>query len=84
MASVGELVSSARRRAGLNKAELARLAGIDRGMLVRIEQEELSGSVDTLIALASVLDIDLNLLKREVRPSPASIAETTESERGAA
>ena len=47
----------------MSRSGLAKAAGVDRALLTRIEQGDLSGSIDTLVAIALVLELDLNALK---------------------
>jgi transcriptional regulator with XRE-family HTH domain len=61
----GALVRLTREKRGWSRSELSRRAGVDRGMLIRIEDGSLEGSVSTLRKLAKALDMDLNLLKED-------------------
>lgn len=59
----GELIRTTREARGWKRSQLAHAAGVDRGMLSRIEDGLLSGSVETLLKLARAMDMDLNPLK---------------------
>lgn len=59
----GQLIVAARKSKGWTQVELAEISGVDRSTLSKVERGEVSGSLDTMIALAAPLDIDLNLLK---------------------
>ncbi len=59
----GSLVLEARERLGLTKADLAERSGVDRTYISRIEAGRKPGSIEAVVKLAKVLDIDLNLLK---------------------
>lgn len=61
--SVGSLVQAAREKRGWSLAELARRSGVSRSLVSRIESGRMSGSLETVVGIAGVLDIDLNLLK---------------------
>ncbi|HYD02565.1 MAG TPA: helix-turn-helix transcriptional regulator [Phycisphaerales bacterium] len=56
--TLGRLVREAREAAGLTVAQLADMAGIDRPMIYRIEDEEVVGGADTQERLADALGID--------------------------
>lgn len=61
----GKLIREARlaREPQWTRTELAKRSGIDRALICRIEDGTMSGSVTTVVTLAKLLDIDLNLLK---------------------
>ena len=68
---IGNILSKARIKKGISKTDLCRkleLLGIefDRNEIYRIENYKMSVKDFELIAFASVLDIDLNLLKKEL------------------
>lgn len=63
MPSAGSLIEAAREERGWSIAELARRTGVSRSLVSRIESGLMSGSLDTVVAIAKQLDIDLNLLK---------------------
>lgn len=68
---VGKILSQSRREKGLSKADLCRkleLLGIefDRNEIYRIENYRMSVKDFELIAFATVLDIDLNMLKKMI------------------
>jgi ribosome-binding protein aMBF1 (putative translation factor) len=62
----GTLIRLAREKQGWSRSRLSREAKVDRGMLIRIEDGELDGSVETLRKLAKALpDMNLNLLRED-------------------
>lgn len=61
----GRLIRDAREKRGWSRSELSRQSNVDRALVTRIEDGERTGSVDTVVAIAKVLDIDLNLLKTD-------------------
>lgn len=63
--TLSDLVRAARESRGWSKSELARQAKVDRALVSRIEEGERTGSVETVVAVAKALDIDLNALKGE-------------------
>lgn len=68
---IGNILSKARIKKGISKTDLCRkleLLGIefDRNEIYRIENYKMSVKDFELIAFATVLDIDLNLLKKEL------------------
>ena len=68
---IGKILSRARKKKGLSKTDLCRrleLLGIefDRNEIYRIENYRMSVKDFELLAFARVLDIDLNLLKKEI------------------
>lgn len=76
---IGRILSQARKKKGLSKTGLCRkleLLGIefDRNEIYRIENYRMSVKDFELIAFATVLDIDLNLLKKEIDVDNDNIA----------
>lgn len=68
---IGKKLEQARKRKGLSKTELCRkleLLGVvfDRNEIYRIENYRMTVKDFELIAFATVLDIDLNSLKKEM------------------
>lgn len=59
MASLAELITSARESKGWTISELARQAEVDRAFVSRIEAGQLRGSAETQVRLARALDLDL-------------------------
>ena len=56
--TLGELVRGARLRAGLSYSRLAKLSGVDRSTLYRIERDDAQGSAETLMCLVNALGLD--------------------------
>lgn len=69
----GERVREAREARGWSQGELGAKIGVSGPQISRIESGERGGSASSIVALATVLDIDLNLLKPT---DPLSEAET--------
>lgn len=59
--SVGLAISEARRAKAMTQAELAQLAGTTQPELSKLEQGKLNATIDTLIEVASALDLSLEL-----------------------
>lgn len=59
----GQLIAAAREAKGWTQVQLAAVVGVRPSTVNKIEHGELSGSVDTVIALGTALDMDLNSLK---------------------
>lgn len=74
-AMFGALVRAARERKGLSQKELADRIGVVPSMISKLEAGAKGPSIDGIIALASILDIDLNQLRRpeeQHTPEPAT------------
>lgn len=57
--SLGRYLRTKREAAGLGPRELARLAGVDHGYIIRLEgAQKRNPSADTLLKIASVLELD--------------------------
>jgi transcriptional regulator with XRE-family HTH domain len=65
---IGREVRSLRTRLGLTGSELARAAKISTGMLSKIETGQISASLGTLDAIASVLNVSLSSLFAGTEP----------------
>jgi len=61
-ARVGQRLTAARRQAGLSRRRAARLAGVDRGNLVRFEKAKARPPDGTLIALCRAYGVTVNWL----------------------
>lgn len=61
--AISTLVQAARREAGLSQEALAQRVGVGRPQISRIESGTKAPSYEVLVRLATVLDLDLNLLK---------------------
>lgn len=59
---VGNLVKSMRNKKGLTQSDLSQQSNLSRNYISDIENGRYMPSVNTLITLASLLDIDLNVL----------------------
>lgn len=60
----GELIAAQRRVLGWTQADLALAVGVDRTHISRLESNSKGVSVGVLVALAKVLDLDLERLTR--------------------
>jgi len=58
--SIGEIIRFHRKKAGLTQKQLAMLAGIGKTAVFDIEQGKGSVRLNTLLAVAAVLNITLN------------------------
>lgn len=58
-----QLLKQARVKASLTQEQLANLLGYSRVAIARYEGGQREPSIDDLVKLATLLDIDLNLLK---------------------
>lgn len=68
-----EALEEARRRAGLSKAELARLAGMEPAAVRRLlGNPGRNPTVGTLLSVAGALGFDLELAEQADRPAPAA------------
>jgi transcriptional regulator with XRE-family HTH domain len=65
-----ELLKDARGKRGWSKARLAKVAGVDRAIVSRIENGIHPGSLRTVARLARALGIDLNELKHDDTDAP--------------
>lgn len=60
-----------RRISGLSQERLAEFAGLDRNYIGKLEREESSPTLDTLEALATALQIDVEKLIARTMPTEA-------------
>lgn len=75
----GEKLRQARERKGLTLKNVAQKAGVSESLVSQIERNRVSPAIDTLLALADVLDINLEYLFEEYRQKrPVHIIRTTE------
>ncbi|MBR6215715.1 MAG: helix-turn-helix transcriptional regulator, partial [Spirochaetaceae bacterium] len=65
----GEKLRQVRERKGLTLKVVAQQAGVSESLVSQIERNKVSPAIDTLLALADVLDISLEYLFEEYRPS---------------
>ncbi|MFW5715834.1 MAG: helix-turn-helix domain-containing protein [Spirochaetota bacterium] len=63
----GGKLRTVRQRKAMTLKTVASAAGISEGLLSQIERNKVSPSIDTLLSIAEVLDIDLDYLFREVK-----------------
>ena len=63
MNKIGEILRSAREKAGLTQLELSSKVGVSRAYYADIERGRYTPSLKVLSKLAKVLSIDLNFLK---------------------
>jgi transcriptional regulator with XRE-family HTH domain len=59
---VGEKIRAVRERRGFTLKEVAAAAGVSESLVSQIERNRVSPAVDTLLAIADALDIDLEYL----------------------
>jgi transcriptional regulator with XRE-family HTH domain len=56
-------------RQGLSLSEVAARAGIDRTMVMRVEERERTPTIDTLLRIAEALDLNLwKVLREAMKP----------------
>lgn len=67
---LGRLVRQLRQDAGLSQAEVATAAGVTRQWLVRFEQGRSDVSLHNVLAVLSVLKLDLAVEAQGSRPEP--------------
>jgi transcriptional regulator with XRE-family HTH domain len=63
----GEKIRTVRERRGLTLREVADHAGVSESMVSQIERNRVSPAIDTLLALADALDLDLEYLFADYR-----------------
>lgn len=63
----GEKLRSVRERKGMTLKEVARQAGVSESLISQIERNRVSPSIDTLLQIADVLDIDYEHLFSDYR-----------------
>lgn len=61
----GEKIRSVRERKGLTLKAVAEMAGVSESLVSQIERNKVSPAIDTLLALADALDINLEFLFEE-------------------
>ncbi len=75
----GEKLRTVRERKGLTLKVVAQQAGVSESLVSQIERNRVSPAIDTLLALAEVLDINLEYLFEEYhRERPVSIIRSDE------
>ena len=60
--NLAALLKEERTRRGLSLSEVAVRAGIDRTMVMRVEERERVPTIDTLLRIAEALDVELGAL----------------------
>jgi len=71
-ASLGKIVGELRREQGISQRDLARMAGVNRNSLRRLE-DGLGGTTEILARVAQVLGYELSLLNPEgIKPTETS------------
>jgi transcriptional regulator with XRE-family HTH domain len=65
--SFGEKIRAVRDRRGLTLREVAEHAGVSESLVSQIERNRVSPALDTLLAIADVLDLDLEYLFSDYR-----------------
>ena len=63
----GEILRNVRERRGITLKKVALEVGVSESLISQIERNKVSPSVDTLIAIANVLEIDLEYLFRDYK-----------------
>jgi transcriptional regulator with XRE-family HTH domain len=63
----GEKLRAVRERKGLSMREVAAAAGVSESLVSQVERNRASPSIDTLLALVEVLDVDLEYLFADLR-----------------
>lgn len=63
MNKIGDVLKSAREKAGLTQLELSSMVGVSRAYYADIERGRYNPSLKVLTRLADILGIDLNFLK---------------------
>lgn len=64
MNKIGDVLKSARKKAGLTQLELSGMVGVSRAYYADVERGRYTPSLKVLSRLADILGIDLNFLKR--------------------
>lgn len=64
MNKIGDVLKSAREKAGLTQLELSGMVGISRAYYADVERGRYTPSLKVLSRLADILRIDLNFLKQ--------------------
>lgn len=71
MDTQGQIISRARDKARLSRAELATRVGVDHSSIARLELGYYRGAIDTLRRIAAVLDLSLAALADAPVTAPA-------------
>lgn len=64
MNKIGDVLKSAREKAGLTQLELSEMVGVSRAYYADVERGRYTPSLKVLSRLADILGIDLNFLKQ--------------------
>ena len=65
MNKIGDVLKSARKKAGLTQLELSGMVGVSRAYYADVERGRYTPSLKVLSRLADILGIDLNFLKQK-------------------
>ncbi|MEE0404750.1 helix-turn-helix transcriptional regulator [Megasphaera elsdenii] len=65
MNKIGDVLKSAREKAGLTQLELSGMVGVSRAYYADVERGRYTPSLKVLSRLADILGIDLNFLKQK-------------------
>jgi transcriptional regulator with XRE-family HTH domain len=76
----GEKIRTVRKRRGLTLREVAEVAGVSESLVSQIERNRVSPAIDTLLALADALELDLEYLFEDYRRD-RSVHQVRRSER---
>jgi transcriptional regulator with XRE-family HTH domain len=75
----GEKIRAVRERRGLTLRKVAETAGVSESLVSQIERNRVSPAIDTLLALADALDLDLEYLFADYRQDrPIQVVRRTE------
>jgi transcriptional regulator with XRE-family HTH domain len=80
--SFGQRVSSLRRRAGLDREELARLSGLSTNYLWRIEQGLIAPNLRNIARLSIALEVPLSFLLEKIDTSTVRLENRSYIRRG--
>jgi len=73
--NLAALLKEERIRRGLSLSEVAVRAGIDRTMVMRVEERERMPTIDTLLRITEALECDLvTLLRKAIKPTKSAKA----------
>ena len=67
----GSKLRTVRERKGLTMKQVAAQVGVTESLISQIEREKVSPSIDTLLSISEVLEIDLEYLFRDFRTDKA-------------
>lgn len=76
---LGKVIETARKEKNLSVAELARLSGVNRNVIDRIESGGCTPTLPTLTTLAEAMGTHADVLQRRARMSLARVKVATET-----